>query len=205
MDRLERAFCNCEKLQQHMRFLLAKGSLYKLYNGNLLYHGCIPLNEDGTFRNVTLWGRTYCGKELYEVLDSYVRKGFVAVDEAERERGRVTMWYIWLHENSPLFGKDKMATFERYFLSDPETHRERKNPYYRLLEDEQVADRILAEFGLQMCIRDRSIASDTAVGIPVKAITQLMMLDTPMRKIMIPVISALSKKMRGSSENLMDL
>ena len=148
MDRLERAFCNCEKLQQHMRFLLAKGSLYKVYNGNLLYHGCIPLNEDGTFRNVTLWGRTYCGKELYEVLDSYVRKGFVAVDEAERERGRVTMWYIWLHENSPLFGKDKMATFERYFLSDPETHRERKNPYYRLLEDEQVADRILAEFGL---------------------------------------------------------
>ena len=148
MDRLERAFCNCEKLQQHMRFLLAKGSLYKVYNGNLLYHGCIPLNEDGTFRNVTLWGRTYCGKELYEVLDSYVRKGFVAVDEAERERGRVTMWYIWLHENSPLFGKDKMATFERYFLCDPETHRERKNPYYRLLEDEQVADRILAEFGL---------------------------------------------------------
>lgn len=148
MDRLERAFCNCEKLQQHMRFLLAKGSLYKVYNGNLLYHGCIPLNEDGTFRNVKLWGRTYCGKELYEVLDSYVRKGFVAVDEAERERGRDTMWYIWLHENSPLFGKDKMATFERYFLSDQETHRERKNPYYRLLEDEQVADRILAEFGL---------------------------------------------------------
>ena len=148
MDRLERAFLNCEKLQQHMRFLLAKGSLYKVYNGNLLYHGCMPLNEDGSFKDVPLWGSVYRGKALYEILDSWVRKGFVAADPLERERGRDTMWYIWLHENSPLFGKHKMATFERYFLEDPETHRERKNPYYKLLEKEEVADRILAEFGL---------------------------------------------------------
>ncbi len=148
LERLEKAFTNCEKLQQHMRFLLAKGSLYKVYNGNLLYHGCIPLNEDGSFKEVMLWGRPYKGKALYEALDSLVRKGFVAMNEEERQRGRDTMWYIWLHQDSPLFGKNKMATFERYFLDDKEIQKEKKNPYYRLLEDESVADQILREFGL---------------------------------------------------------
>lgn len=148
MERLERAFLNCEKLQQHMRFLLSKGSLYKTYNGNLLYHGCIPLCEDGSFRTVELWGMQYHGRSLYDALDGYVRKGFVAVDPAEREQGKDTMWYIWLHQDSPLFGKSKMATFERYFLGDKELHRERKNPYYSFLEEETVADRILEEFGL---------------------------------------------------------
>lgn len=150
MDRLERAFTGCEKLQRHMKFLLAKGSLYKVYNGNLLYHGCVPLNEDGTLKEVRLFGKTYKGKALYEVLDSYVRKGFLAVNPEERERGRDMMWYIWLHENSPLFGKHKMATFERYFLADKETHAERKNAYYKLLEDEEVVNRILKEFGLPL-------------------------------------------------------
>ncbi len=148
MDRLERAFLNCEKLQQHMKFLLAKGSLYKVYNNNLLYHGCVPLNEDGTFRAVEIYGKKYKGKALYDILDNYVRKGFVSMDMEERERGCDLMWYIWLHENSPLFGKDKMATFERYFLAEKETHREAKNPYYHFLENEDVMDRILAEFGL---------------------------------------------------------
>ena len=148
MDRLEKAFLNCEKLQQHMRFLLAKGSLYKVYNGNLLYHGCMPLNEDGSFKEVKLWGKSYRGKDLYEILDSMIRKGFVAINSEERERGKDTMWYIWCHPDSPLFGKNKMATFERYFLDDAEAHKERKNSYYRLLENETVADRILLEFGL---------------------------------------------------------
>ena len=88
MERLERAFMNCEKLQQHMKFLLAKGSLYKVYNNNLLYHGCVPLNKDGTFKEVEIYGKQYKGKALYDILDNYVRKGFVAVDKAEREKGR---------------------------------------------------------------------------------------------------------------------
>ena len=148
MDRLEKAFLNCEKLQQHMRFLLAKGSLYKVYNGNLLYHGCMPLNEDGSFKEVKIWGESCRGKELYEALDSWVRKGFVAIDNEEREKGNDTMWYIWCHPDAPLFGKNKMATFERYFVDDLEAHKERKNSYYRLLENETVVDRILLEFGL---------------------------------------------------------
>ena len=149
MERLERAFLNCEKLQRHMRFLLNKGGLYKVYNNNLLYHGCVPLNEDGSLKNVRIYGHSYKGKGLYEVLESYVRKGFYALDGKEKERGKDMMWYIWLSENSPLFGKDKMATFERYFLAEKETHKEKKNPYYCLLENEKVVNRIMDEFGLQ--------------------------------------------------------
>ena len=149
MERLSKAFMGCEKLQRHMKFLLAKGSLYKVYNNNLLYHGCVPLNEDGTLKSVEIYGKKYRGRALYDALDNYVRKGFVAVDRAEREKGRDLMWYIWLSENSPLFGKDKMATFERYFLAEKETHKEVKNPYYRFLENEEVIDRILREFGLE--------------------------------------------------------
>ena len=148
MNRLEHAFVNCEKLQQHMRFLLTKGGLYKVYNDNLLYHGCVPLNEDGSLKDVEIYGKTYRGKELYDVLESYVRKGFVALDESERRAGKDIMWFIWLHPDSPLFGKNKMATFERCFLEDPETHIEKKNPYYFLIENETVIDGILREFGL---------------------------------------------------------
>lgn len=148
MERLEKAFDNCEKLQQHARFLLAKGGLYKVYNSNLLYHGCVPLNEDGSLKTSTFYGKRYKGREWYEALDSYVRKGFFAIDQREKERGKDVMWFIWLHPNSPLFGKDKMATFERYFIAEKETHLEKKNPYYCYLENEETMNRILFEFGL---------------------------------------------------------
>ena len=150
MDRLEKAFLGCEKLQEHARFLLTKGSLFKVFNSNLLYHGCVPLNEDGTFKEVELFGKKFKGKMLYEKLDSYIRKGFFALDKRDRENGKNIMWYIWLHENSPLFGKDKMATFERYFIKEKETHKESKNPYYKLIENEKVVDSILTEFGLDV-------------------------------------------------------
>lgn len=148
MERLEKAFQNCEKLQRHMRFLLNKGGLYKVYNHNLLYHGCVPLTETGELKSVRLYGHSYKGKGLYEAMESYVRKGFYALDPKEKERGRDMMWFIWLSEGSPLFGKDKMATFERYFLADKETHKEKKNPYYSMLEKEEVVNKILGEFGL---------------------------------------------------------
>ena len=148
MNRLERAFANCGKLQQHMRFLLTKGGLYKVYNDNLLYHGCVPLNEDGSLKKVEIYGKTYQGKALYDALESYVRKGFFALEGKEREAGKDIMWYIWLHPDSPLFGKNKMATFERFFIAEPETHIEKKNPYYSLIENETVVDGILREFGL---------------------------------------------------------
>lgn len=148
MDRLEKAFVNCEKLRSHMRFLLTKGGLYKVYNDNLLYHGSVPLTSDGELKEVEIYGRGYKGRELYDELETYVRKGFFALDEKEKQDGKDIMWYIWLHSDSPLFGKNKMATFERYFLAEKETHIGEKNAYYRLIEDEQVVDEILKEFGL---------------------------------------------------------
>ena len=148
MERLEQAFTGCEKLQQHMRFLLTKGGLYKVYNNNLLYHGCVPLDAKGQLKEVEVFGKKYRGRALYDVLDSYVRKGFFALDEKERQDGKDIMWYIWLHPDSPLFGKNKMAIFERYFLAEKETHVEKKNPYYSFLENEEVIDGILREFGL---------------------------------------------------------
>lgn len=148
MERLQAAFEHCEKLQRHMMLLLNKGSIYKVYNNNLLYHGCVPLDEKGAFRKVDIYGKTYYGKELYDVLETYVRKAFFARNEMEKEKGKDILWYIWSSPNSPLFGKDKMATFEGYFLEEPETHKEEKNPYYRLLNDENIVNQILREFGL---------------------------------------------------------
>jgi len=148
MERMQRAFTQCEKLYQHMNLLLNKGKLYFIYNDNLLYHGCIPLTEDGDFLQVDVYGKKFCGRALYDELEKYVRKAFFAVDEEERKKGRDIIYWIWCSPQSPLFGKDKMATFERYFIREKETHVEKKNPYYRLLDNEEVMDRVLAEFGL---------------------------------------------------------
>lgn len=148
MDRLDSAFRNCEKLQKHVRFLLDKGGLYKVYNGNLLFHGSIPLNEDGSLKEVNIYGEVYKGKQLYDVLEAYVRRAFYSVDQTEQEKARDILWYIWAGPNSPLFGKDKMSTFERYLIADEETHKEKKNAYYRLLEREDVVSAMLEEFGL---------------------------------------------------------
>lgn len=148
MERLSLAFRNCDKLQNHIRLLLDKGGLYTVYNGNLLFHGSIPLNEDGTFKEVSIYGEVYKGKRLYDVLETYVRRAFYAVDPEEQRKGRDILWYIWAAPNSPLFGKDKMSTFERYFILDKEAHKEKKNAYYCLLEKDEVVVRMLEEFGL---------------------------------------------------------
>lgn len=149
MDRLVTAFINCEKLQKHIRFLYTKGSLYKVYNGNLLYHGCVPFNEDGSFKKVRIFDKEYSGKDLYDVLEHYARKGYYSIDRAEKQKGLDILWFIWQNANSPVFGKLKMTTFERYFIADKATHKEPKNPYYHLLEQEEIVNKILKEFGLE--------------------------------------------------------
>ena len=149
LKRLVYAFRNSEKLQKHARFLYSKGSMYTVYNGNLLYHGCVPLNDDGSFKKVSVFGNEYAGKELYDVLESYARKGYYSSNEEERAKGLDILWFLWLNRNSPVYGKERMTTFERYFVADEETYKEPKNPYYRLIEHEDVANRILAEFGLK--------------------------------------------------------
>lgn len=149
MVRIQQAFVKCEKLQRHVRFLFSNGGLYKVHNSNLLYHGCVPMDEKGNFKAVDVDGKRYRGKELYDILDNYARKGYYSKnDPAGMRRAQDYIWYIWAGPNSPVFGKDKMATFERYFIEDKETHKEIKNSYYSLLDNEEVLNRILEEFGL---------------------------------------------------------
>ena len=149
MERLRQAFRRCDKLQKDIRFLFSKGSMYKIYNSNLLFHGCVPMDEDGNFLKVNLFGKEYAGKALYDALDNYARKGFYGTrDSDEKRKGQDIIWYIWAGPKSPVFGKEKMATFERYFLDDKETHKEKKNAYYRLYDREDILNKILVEFGL---------------------------------------------------------
>jgi len=148
--RLKDAFRHSEKLQRHVKFLFSKGGLYKVHNSNLLYHGCVPMDEEGNFSKVNVYGNEYSGKALYDVLDSYARKGYYSQDKLEKLKGQDIIWYIWAGPNSPVFGKDKMTTFERYFVAEKETHKEKKNSYYRLMDNEDVLNHILCEFGLNM-------------------------------------------------------
>lgn len=149
MERIRQAFLRCEKLQSHIRFMFAKGSLYKVHNSNLLYHGCVPMEKDGSFSKVNVYGKQYSGKALYDVLDSYARKGYYSTpDMGEKLKGQDILWYIWSGPKSPVFGKDKMTTFERYFIADKQSHTEIKNDYYRFLDDEEIMNKILTEFGL---------------------------------------------------------
>lgn len=151
MERLAQAFCNCEKLQKHIRFLFTHGSLYLTYNSNLLYHGCVPLNEDGSFREVKIGDNVYKGKALYDVLEKYVRNGYYHIDDKKvRDFGQDMMWYIWSNENSPVYGKEKMATFERYYINDKSLQEEKKDYYYQLIEKKEVVDNILKDFGLAL-------------------------------------------------------
>ena len=149
MEHLVTVFKYCAYLQEHIRFLFAKGHLYKVFNGMLLYHGCVPLNEDGTFREVEIEGRKYAGKELYDVLEHLARQGYYEEkDMKSRKYGQDIMWFIWSNENSPVYGKAKMATFERYFLDDADLKKEKKDYYYQWYENEAVINQILEEFGL---------------------------------------------------------
>lgn len=148
MERLAGAFVRCEKLQRHVKFMYSKGGMYKIYNGNLLYHGCVPMDENGELSKVQVFDEEYAGKELYDVLEHYAKRGYYAKDVNERQAGQDVLWYIWNGPGSPVFGKDKMTTFERYLVAEKETHKEKKNSYYRLLEEEAVVNRILDDFGL---------------------------------------------------------
>lgn len=148
IDQLENAFKQCEKLQRHVHFLYTKGDLYKRHNGNLLFHGCIPMNKDGSFKKVRILGKDYSGKKLYDILEKYAIKGYYSHSKQEKKDGMAILWFIWTSENSPVYGKDKMTTFERYFIEDEAIKKENKNPYYDFVESEKVVNSILNEFGL---------------------------------------------------------
>lgn len=147
IDKLLFSIQHSEKLARHMNFLMKKGSLYLQYNGNLLIHGCIPLEENGDMKQMDVEGKIYAGRELLDVFEQYLRQSFANPDETD-DYATDMVWYLWTGENSSLFGKREMTTFERYFIKEKETHKERKNPYYYLREDEEMCRKMLEEFNL---------------------------------------------------------
>jgi fructose-1,6-bisphosphatase-3 len=149
IEKLRLSFTGSRRLQEHARFLFSKGSIYLVHNGNLLYHGCISMNEDGTFKPFRVDGETYSARRFMDRVDRLARQGFFSTeDPAQKQYGMDAIWYLWSGAQSPLFGKQKMATFERYFIADLSTHEEKRDPYYDLREREDVARRILGEFGV---------------------------------------------------------
>ena len=148
MKKLRYAFVNSEKLRRHVSYLFNRGSMYRTCNGNLLYHGCVPLEEDGSFKKVQVGDKWFSGRALFEELESWARKGYYLADGDEKRFGQDTMWFMWANENSPLYGKERMTTFERYFVKDTACYYEAKNSYYSYLNDDNVISAILTEFGL---------------------------------------------------------
>lgn len=149
MDRLTASFRHSALLKKHIRFLLSNGGMYKVVNGNLLYHGCIPMTEDGAFDTVTLDGQPLKGKAYLDALDAKVRTAFFGIKGSpERESAVDFFWYLWAGPKSPLFGKSKLSTFERYFIAEKETHVEVYNTYYTLVKKRETCETLLREFGL---------------------------------------------------------
>ncbi|BCZ44948.1 fructose-1,6-bisphosphatase class 3 [Clostridium gelidum] len=149
IDKLQISFLNSDKLQKHILFLYNKGSIYLTYNSNLLFHGCIPLNKNKTFKSLTINGEEYKGKKLLDKFDSLAREGYFNNRGSEEKLyGMDIMWYLWNGACSSLFGKEDMTTFERYFINDKTTHKEKKNSYYDFRDTEELCNLIFEEFGL---------------------------------------------------------
>ncbi len=150
INQLTSSFLHSEKLQRHVRFLYSKGSLYKIYNGNLLFHGCIPMAADGTLLSFTIGGKTLSGKAFLDYADLNARQAYYNKrGTEEREFGMDFLWFLWAGRNSPIFGRDRMTTFERRLIADESTWTEPKNAYYQLYNDPAVCEALLKEFGLE--------------------------------------------------------
>ena len=148
MSQLCHSFRHSEKLQRHIRFMYSKGSMYLVYNDNLLFHACIPIREDGGFDSWNYKGVDYAGRQLMDKFDQLAREAYFTAMKEYPPRHDF-LWFLWCHKKSPLFGKEKMATFERYFIDDEKPHHEEKMPYYkRIAECPDLANAILEEFGL---------------------------------------------------------
>jgi fructose-1,6-bisphosphatase-3 len=186
MDRLALSFQTSSALQRHVRFLFAHGGMYRVYNNNLLYHGCISLNPDGSFTEIIMHGQAYSGKSYMDRVERLARQGYFATSAEERQYGQDVMWYLWSGARSPLFGKNKMATFERYFVHDKKTHKELKNPYYAYRDDDDVINSIFSEFGIDPnagCIVNGHVPVKVKKGqSPIRAGGKLVIIDGGLAK-----------------------
>ena len=160
MDSLVTAFKQSRVLKKHIRFLYSVGGIYKIHNGNLLYHGCIPMRKDGSLETISVFGEPLCGKAYLDACDRAARKAYYNGDESSLD----FMYYLWCGKKSPLFGKDRITTFERYFVADEKTWVENRDPYYGFVDDYEAVCRLLEEFGL-----DRETSHIINGHIPVKS------------------------------------
>lgn len=179
------SFQRSEKIKEYVQFLLEKGSMYLVYNNHLLFHGCIPLDDQGQFISVELEGQSVSGKDMLGAYDYYVRKASRALDTSD-DFATDLMWYAWAGDRSPLFGRNKMTTFERYYIENSETHSEKRNPYFDLRDNQNVVRDILEAFGLKSS-QSRIINGHTPVEVkkgesPVKADGQLIVIDGGMNE-----------------------
>ena len=171
MAQLTRSFRKSEKMQRHLRMLYEHGSLYLVRNGFLLYHAAIPINADGSFTEADVCGKRVSGKALMDRTDEIIRQAYYGTGKA-KEDALDYMLYLWEGEFSPLYNKDKMTTFERYFLTDKASHEEKKGAYFALADDEKICENILKEFGL-----DPATGRIVNGHVPVRTIKG----ETPMR------------------------
>ncbi len=148
VEKLHNSFVNSEKLRKHIRCFMTNGSMYLVCNNNLLFHASIPLNADGSFKEVTIQGEKYHGRALLDKVDQIVRAAFFEKEDSDSDYALDYVWYLWCGPDSPSFDKDKMATFERYFTADKELHKEEKGAYYTLRDREDICNNILREFGI---------------------------------------------------------
>ena len=149
MHTLQMSFKHSTDLQRHIKFVYSHGGMYKCCNSNVLYHGCIPMKESGEFDELKINGIIYSGKRLLDYIEDVVKMAYFLPEwDSQKEWCMDFVWYLWCGPKSPVFGKDKMATFESYFVADKATHKEHMNPYYKLSQKVEICDKILKEFGL---------------------------------------------------------
>lgn len=188
MESLKASFLHSEKLQKHIQFLYRSGSMYLCTNNNLLYHGCVPMTEDGEFKEVTLCGEKVSGKALLDKCEALARNAYYAkYNTPDREYGQDFIWFLWCGSFSPLYGKNKMTTFERYFLDDSAPKEEKKDAYYTVYENPKICNKILEEFGIDPHSFSHIINGHVPVKLkkgesPVKANGKLLVIDGGMAK-----------------------
>ena len=184
VDSLHKSFCHSEKLKRHMKCLFRHGCIFTISNSNLLFHASIPLNADGTLKKVKIRGEEYCGRALFDKVGSMIREAYFGKDYGDKESYQYALdydWYLWCGPDSPVFDKNKMATFENYFIDDKQAGKEVKGNYYILRDDEKVCDYILDEFGVEgqhRHIINGHVPVRTLQGEqPIKANGKMMVID----------------------------
>lgn len=181
MERLKQAFTQSEALQADVNFLINEGSLYLSYNNNLLIHAGVPMTDDGDYMGFDWHGETLAGKDLFDFFDTAVRRAFNPKIHDNHQDYLDLIWYLWTGPVSPLFAKHAMTTFERYYIEDESTHKEIKNPYYDLRNDEEVVEKILTDFGVNSehghIVNGHTPVKEKNGEDPMKANRRLLVID----------------------------